>query len=138
MPKEDISYVEEVKKSIATRKTHTLPKPHIAHKTLTFWQSFSSSTGTEEPPGMTACRLDQPPRTPPQWRSSSSRRVMDISSSTTIGLFTWPGRKRFVKSMSRSDERVTNDLQVHKDMIEHGFPRNEKQNKRDNSDTKYN
>jgi hypothetical protein len=58
---------------------------------LTFSQSLASSTGTEEPPGMTACRLLQPPRTPPQWRSSSSRRVIDISSSTTIGLFTWPG-----------------------------------------------
>lgn len=39
---------------------------------------------------MTASRLSQPPRTPPQCFSSSSRSGMLISSSTVIGLFTWP------------------------------------------------
>ena len=39
---------------------------------------------------MTACKLFQPPRTPPQCFSNNSRNVILISSSTTIGLLTWP------------------------------------------------
>ena len=53
-------------------------------------QSFFGSSLTLDPPGIMALRLSQPPITPPQWRSISYLKGIDISYSTVQGLFTWP------------------------------------------------
>lgn len=51
---------------------------------------FFGIRGVEEPPGMMANRLSQPPVTPPAWSSMSSFKGILISSSTVQGLFTCP------------------------------------------------
>ncbi len=56
----------------------------------TLSQMDLGSTGTDEPPGMTASRLSQPPRTPPACFSMISRSGIDMDSSTVQGSFTWP------------------------------------------------
>mmetsp|Transcript_20774 Transcript_20774/g.64602 ORF Transcript_20774/g.64602 Transcript_20774/m.64602 type:complete len:200 (+) Transcript_20774:513-1112(+) len=83
--------------SVDLSKTVTAAVPRPEPTSLSASKSISTSshtalviTGTEEPPGMTASRLSQPPRTPPQCFSSSSRSGMLISSSTVIGLLTCP------------------------------------------------
>ena len=67
------------------------PTSRSASKSMTASRIFSPRThGTDDPPGITALRFDQPPRIPPQWRSISSSKPIDMDSSTTQGLFTCP------------------------------------------------
>ncbi len=75
--------------------TAAVPKPErsLPRLSKSIGVSMICSAGTmrtDEPPGMTALRLSQPPRMPPQCFSISSRNGIPIASSTLQGCSTWP------------------------------------------------
>ncbi len=65
-------------------------QPSKSSSSVSAWSAPAGTSGIDEPPGMTASRLSQPPRTPPAWVSNSSRSGMPMASSTLHGFSTWP------------------------------------------------